>query len=396
MTRRLFNERVALCAGIVFAASEPTLFLGNLATYDATALLLLTVSAWLVVRTTDFGWPAYLLAAPLMLLAVATKYATLLFIPSVIVLAGLAVAPRRGGKAAFGRPIALAALFAALCAGLIYVAGPDYMTGFKFTTLTRFQGTSSTSSLLWDCAQWVGVPLLLALIGAVAYTKKPATDPKGQIASAGSSLQRALLGAVLGGTILLAPLEQIRIHTETSLFKHVGFGLVIAAPIVGVGLDRVIGDHFRRIQIGIAVWGVALAVGMTAANNQFNGWPNSALFVSAMAHYLRPDARYLVEVDEVPIYYLRNYPDAQPSQFTSTYYIGYFDNTQGKLLTGNDGYIAAIKAGYFQVVAYNYSTTPATDGVIARALAQSPLYRLANVIPNGNDTVRQYIWVKSG
>jgi hypothetical protein len=396
MTRRLFNERVALCAGIVFAASEPTLFLGNLATYDATALLLLTVSAWLVVRTTDFGWPAYLLAAPLMLLAVATKYATLLFIPSVIVLAGLAVAPRRGGKAAFGRPIALAALFAALCAGLIYVAGPDYMTGFKFTTLTRFQGTSSTSSLLWDCAQWVGVPLLLALIGAVAYTKKPATDAKGQIASAGSSLQRALLGAVLGGTILLAPLEQIRIHTETSLFKHVGFGLVIAAPIVGVGLDRVIGDHFRRIQIGIAVWGVALAVGMTTANNQFNGWPNSALFVSAMAHYLRPDARYLVEVDEVPIYYLRNYPDAQPSQFTSTYYIGYFDNTQGKLLTGNDGYIAAIKAGYFQVVAYNYSTTPATDGVIARALAQSPLYRLANVIPNGNDTVRQYIWVKSG
>jgi hypothetical protein len=103
-----------------------------------------------------------------------------------------------------------------------------------------------------------------------------------------------------------------------------------------------------------------------------------------------------VEVDEVPIYYLRNYPDAQPSQFTSTYYIGYFDNTQSKLLTGNDGYIAAIKAGYFQVVAYNYSTTPATDGVIAHALAQSPLYRLADVIANGNDTVRQYIWVKGG
>jgi hypothetical protein len=135
---------------------------------------------------------------------------------------------------------------------------------------------------------------------------------------------------------------------------------------------------------------------MTTANNEFNAWPNSALFVADMSHYLRPDARYLVEVDEVPIYYLRSYPDAQPRQFTSTYYIGYYDTARRRFLTGNDGYTAAIKAGYFQVVAYNYSTTPATDAAIARALAQSPLYRLANVIPNGNDTVRQYIWVRSG
>jgi hypothetical protein len=159
MTRRLFNARVALCAAIVFAVSEPTLFLGNLATYDASALCLLAVSAWLIVRTTSFGWPAYLLAAPLLVLAVATKYATLLFVPSIIALAGLAAARGRGGSdlpggrpphtppprtGAFGRPLALAALFVALCAILAYVTGPDYLTGFKFTTLTRFQGTSST------------------------------------------------------------------------------------------------------------------------------------------------------------------------------------------------------------------------------------------------------------
>ena len=395
MTRRLFNERVALCAGLVFAVAEPTLYLGNLATYDASALCLLAAAAWLVVRTAEFRWPAYLLAAPLVVLAVATKYATLLYIPSLIALAGLASAPKRGRKALFGRPAALTALLVALCAALAYVAGP---TTWSASSSRRWNGSRArapTSHLLWDCAQWIGVPLVLAVIGAVAFTRRPATEAKEQIASAGTRLYRALLGAALGATILLAPIEQIRIHTETSLHKHVGFGLVIAAPIVGVGLARVIGDHFRRIQVGIAVWAIALVVGMTTANNEFNGWPNSALLVADISHYLRPDARYLVEVDEVPIYYLRDHPDAQPSQFTSTYYIGYFDPKQQQLLTGNAGFTAAIQAGYFQVVAYDYSTTPATDGVIARALAQNPHYRLATVIPNGNDTVRQYVWVRS-
>ena len=67
---------------------------------------------------------------------------------------------------------------------------------------------------------------------------------------------------------------------------------------------------------------------------------------------------------------------------------------QGAFLTGNAGYVAAIKAGYFQVIAYNYQTTPAADDVIARTLVTDPDYALAAVIPNGNDTVRQYIWVK--
>ena len=50
MSRRLFNERVALCAAIGFAVTEPALYVGRLATYDATALFLLTLATWLVVR----------------------------------------------------------------------------------------------------------------------------------------------------------------------------------------------------------------------------------------------------------------------------------------------------------------------------------------------------------
>jgi hypothetical protein len=48
------------------------------------------------------------------------------------------------------------------------------------------------------------------------------------------------------------------------------------------------------------------------------------------------------------------------------------------------------------VVAFDYQTTPAVDAVLARTLATDPDYSLAEVIPNGNDSVRQYIWVKTG
>ena len=393
MSRRLFNERVALCAAITFAVAEPTLFLGSLATYDATALCLLAVAAWLVVRTAAFRWPAYLLAAPVAVLAVAAKYASLLFVPSIVVLAGVAAVQKPWRKALIA-PVALGLTTAGLLVGVLYLAGPDYLTGIKFTTLNRFQGNSSVSSLLWDCVQWIGVPFALAVIGAVAYAWRPFTEPGEEVAPGGGRARRALLGAVMVGSLLLAPAEQIRIHTFVSLQKHVGFGLLLAAPIIGVGLARIVGDHFRRAQIGIAVWGAALALGMTQANNLFNAWPNSTVLVTDMTKYLRPGAHYLVEVDEVPIYYLRGHADAQPSQFTSTYYIGYVDK-QGAFLTGNAGYVAAIKAGYFQVIAYNYQTTPAADDVIARTLVTDPDYALAAVIPNGNDTVRQYIWVKS-
>jgi Dolichyl-phosphate-mannose-protein mannosyltransferase len=391
LSRRLFNERVGLCAALIFAVVEPTLFLGDLATYDASALLLLALASWIVVRTAAFRWPVYLLAAPVAALAVATKYASLLFVPGIVVLAGLAAWPARK-RMALVPPVALGVVTGGMLITAVQLAGPNYRQGIEFTTLQRFSGTSSTGSLLWDCLQWAGVPLALAVVGAIGYAIRPYTEPGEHLAPGGGRLRRVALGVLMAGSALLAPAEQIRIHTFVSLQKHIGFGLFLAAPIAGVGLARIVGDHFRRAQVGIAVWGAALALGMTQANNLFNAWPNSTVFVADFARYLQPGARYLVEVDEVPIYYLRNHADAQPDQFTSTYYIGFGGN--GQFLTGNAGYVAAIKAGYFRVVAYNFQTTPAVDSVIARTLAADPLYRLAAAIPNGNDTVTQYIWVR--
>jgi hypothetical protein len=143
------------------------------------------------------------------------------------------------------------------------------------------------------------------------------------------------------------------------------------------------------MQVGIAVWGAVLALGMTQANDLVNAWPDSSVSVVQMARYLSPGARYLVEVPEVPIYYLRGRPDAQPDQFTST-----FNFTFGGL-SGAAAYAEAVKDGYFSVVAFDYGATSATDQAIAHALAINPDYRLAVIIPE-NTGGREYIWVRNG
>jgi hypothetical protein len=387
LTRRLFNERVGLCAAVIFSVTESALFLGHLATYDAPSLFLLALATWIVVRTASFRWPGYLLAAPPIALAVATKYAAGLFVPTIVVLSALAAWPYRGRRALIA-PAALGAAVAALLAGALYLGGPVYLTGVRFTTTARFQGTTATSLLLRDSLMWGGLPFALAVIGTVAYGMRARTEPGELIADAAGRAWRVTLGVVLTGTALLAPADQIHIHTLTSLQKHIGFGLFFAAPFAGIGLTRIIGDHFRRAQVGIAIWGAALVIGMTQANNLFDGWPGSAGFVPVLAHYLQPGAHYLVEVDEVPIYYLRNHADAQPDQFTSTYFIGYHG------LTGQAGFVAAIKAGYFKVVAFDGQVTPALDNVLASTLRANPDYRLAAAVPANGHTVTYYVWVR--
>ncbi|MBO0809045.1 MAG: hypothetical protein J2P32_12180, partial [Actinobacteria bacterium] len=119
----------------------------------------------------------------------------------------------------------------------------------------------------------------------------------------------------------------------------------------------------------------------------------SQAMVAAMRRYLQPGARYLVEVDEVPIYYLQDYLDAEPRQFTSTFLINY-RAADGRVLTGTAGYVAAIRAGYFRVVCYDRQVTPDLDNTIQRVLQADPDYRLAATIPYGNGAGSYYIWVK--
>ena len=108
-TARLYGQRAALLATALFATLAGTQFLGAFATYDAMALFLLALAAWLGVRCADCqGWTrAILLITTGVLLAAAdaVKYATALFTPVVIVVVAMTVWRKRGGSAGtYGRP----------------------------------------------------------------------------------------------------------------------------------------------------------------------------------------------------------------------------------------------------------------------------------------------------
>ena len=102
MTRRLFGPWAAYLSAALFAALGPTQFLGAFATYDAMALFLIAAAAWCVVAAPGRDDSSWLLIAGAVLLALAnaTKYASLLFDPTVVALGGLTVV--MGGGAGDG------------------------------------------------------------------------------------------------------------------------------------------------------------------------------------------------------------------------------------------------------------------------------------------------------
>jgi hypothetical protein len=347
-----------------------------------------------MVRTAISRWPLFLLAAPVAALAVATKYAGLLFVPTIAVLPVLTAWPYHRRRV-FAYPVIFGIAVAALLYGAVRWGGHSYIQALQQTTTSRAQGTTTLSQILRESVKWGGLQFGVAVLGTIAYAWRPRTDPDEEISPAGSRLRRILLGLLLTGTALLAPAYQAHLHTDVSFHKHIGFGLFFAAPMAGVGLARIIGDHFRRPQLGIGIWGVAILLGMTQSAILFGGWGNSSGLINVLARQLKPGARYLVEVPEVPVYYLQGRKGALATQFYSTFVIFYVD-PQGQTLTGDAGFEVAIKNGFFQVIAYEGTITPSVDNILASELKKSSLYRLAATVPDNTQyhSGTYYVWVK--
>ena len=372
LSKRLFGTRAGLCAAGLYCCGEATVFLGGLATYDAPALFLLALAAWIVVRFAESTWPVYLIAAFPLTLAVGTKYAALIFVPVVIGLALLTSLPKSGAWA-LARPVALIAAVGCLLYTALKIAGPEALTGVEVTTTNRAQGTDPASLILKDSAEWGGVVFVASVVGAWFLMRLPRTDRH---------------------AALLAPAYQLHLHTAVSLQKHVGFGLFFAAPLAGYGIVRLVGPNLHRVQLGIAVAVLGFALGMSQSLFQFHVWPNSTALVDEILRYQEPNAHYLVSSDEVEIYSLRGDPDAEPAQFDSTFFFGYVD-TKGQYITGDPAYTEAIAAGYFQVIAYSGTDSPAVEQMLAEELYHDPDYRLVAQIPEPTSygPTYYYVWV---
>ena len=179
-------------------------------------------------------------------LANATKYASILFDPTIVALGALVVARRRGTKAAVGRGGMIAACTVAMDAGLLALGGSVYFTGLLSTTVSRAVGGNRASMVLTDASRWIGIACIPAAIGVVVA-----------LARRRDRVQAAIV-TVLAVSGVLAPLNQARIHTTTSLSKHVDFGAWFAAVAAGFLIMQLARVSLRRwAAAGLALAGAA-------------------------------------------------------------------------------------------------------------------------------------------
>jgi hypothetical protein len=396
VTRRLLSSRpAAFYAAALFAWLGTAEFLGAFATYDAMALMLLAVATWLGVRAIDADyWLRYgLLAAGGLSIALAdaAKYASTLFNPVVIGVVLLAA------WRADGRRTALDAAGAMLLAAAVPltvgydVGGSSYGAGITSTTLTRSQGVASVRSVLNVSTNATGIVAVLAVLGAIVIiVRRPGWTT-------------VLLACTLAGAEFLAPAEQARIHTLTSLFKHVGYGAWFACVIGGFLLAELPGLLARLSRVAKAAraagagvrprWAlvtggtIALAVVLVAgvydipvANGQYGDWADSGPMIAEMSKLVTPSGYYMVEDPSVATYYLGS--KVPFSHIDSTYAnFSYTDPQTHKLLIGYAAFADSISRGYFNDIVLAFGDTFGQDEAIVQDMNTDHNYRLIDTIP---------------
>jgi Dolichyl-phosphate-mannose-protein mannosyltransferase len=403
VTWRLLSSRTAaFFAAALFACLGTAQFLGAFATYDAMALMLLALATWLGVRATEAdGALRYTLlcAAGFGLAAAdAAKYASALFNPVVLAVVALA-AWRADGRKAGLDSLGVMGLAAILPLTIGYdLGGPSYGQGITSTTLTRTASNASVRAVLDLSAHATGIIAVLAVLGAVLITTRRPGWPT------------VALAWSLAAAEFLAPAEQARIHTLTSLFKHVGYGAWFACVMAGYLLaelpsllarlarSRAAGTAGRAgtprergasprprwalvagTAVGLAAVMMAGVFGVTVANGQYGDWADSGPMIAELTRLVQPGGYYMVEDPSVVTYYLGS--KVEFSHVDSTYTaFNYVDPQTHKMLFSFAGFADSIKHGYFNDIVLAFGDTFGQDEAIVQDMGQDHNYRLIDTI----------------
>ena len=402
--QRLFGRVAAFAACALFISLGSTQALGAFATYDPMALALLVTGAYCAVRAADASeeapwWP---LCATMLALSNATKYTTALWDPFVIAILVIRVYPRLGLGSAIRRAAGVAALTASLLALGLAVGGNFYVSGITSTTLARAAGGYSRSAMAHQVWLWIGWVLVLAALGLLvaAFVRR--------------SREHLALVAVLLLAGLAAPLNQMRITTDTSLQKHVDFGAwfaCIAAGYVVTSLAKALPGLLRktpvRVLTGTVLTAAALSLtvspGLAQAKAYFHEWPNAEPVADVMRPYVTMgNDQYLVEDYDIEAYYLKN--DVHWQQWNNTWSFGYYSHDLHKYISGSPAFVDAVKNHYFALIVLDYGDTSATDHLITATMKACPDdcgYHVIKEVPytgatwQGQFTIWQYQGVKS-
>jgi hypothetical protein len=377
-TRRLYGDLAAFFAAAIWAVLGPTLFLSAYATYDAISISLLALAAWLVTRRAGDHVTIWMVAAGVTLaLADAAAYSTIIFDPVVVLLAIFSAWPQ-GGKVAIRRGVLLGAATFSAAYGSLLFAGSYYLTGVHETVLARVVGSVKSSAILLEVVPWIGVVTVMAMTGMI-------------LAAAQHRKIDLWLMGLFAVADLLAPLEQARIHTSTSVYKHVDVGAWFVAIAAGYAMSKLItvwrSSAVRIVLVTVALGGVTVVtvMGFTQAWTLFSGWPDSASYVSALKPLVaRTNGPLLSESSEILEYYLpsagydwQRWSNTFSINLPSGVPVGYVNSidTPGSLPV----YEMLVKRGYFSLIVLNGATST-LDQPLSVYLAHDPNYRIVTKV----------------
>jgi Dolichyl-phosphate-mannose-protein mannosyltransferase len=396
--RRLHSDIAAFGGCAAFVALGATQSLGAIATSDAMALCLMAACAYFAVRAAlaERHWIPWLpLAASALVLGNATKYATALWDPFIVLLFFIALGRLGSGRKALIRAFFLVIAFFVVLGGAVAAGGRAYVTAIRTATLDRAPGSGpSRPVLIEDVKSWIGWVLLLCLAGIVA------------------AILRSEWGNTLTALVCLlaacaAPAAQFRIDVLGSLVDNVDFGAWFGCLAVGY-LVHVLANVMITAKearfIGVVltcgmVWLVG-AGGLAQSAQYMNSWPVTNNLAAAVA----PDVshgsqRYLVEDDSVLQYDLRGSSSWQQWQNTGS--LTFYDPRQGRTVGGAKAYDAAVTDHYFSLIILDGQATPSVDAEIVHTMAECDAscgYQLIAIVPYQGTTVAGHftVWQYKG
>ena len=383
---RLFGRRAGFFAAALWAVLGPTLKLGAFATFDAMSLCLMALAAWCAVRSSGqrhaTGWTLATGAA--MILSDLTAYSSLIFDPIIFVLIGISALDTFGWNVAKARCTSLIAYVVTGFAILFKLGGPWYAHGIVITVFERAPSNSPATAVIAQAWSWT--TYIVCLVGAAIIISMIVER----------TWPARLMPLLMLVALLVVPLEQARIHTLTSLDKHVAVSTWFAAIAAGYCIDRLIDlVRLRMIRI-LATASCAIAmvipvgIGLQQAQELFASWPNAASFVT----WFQPIAKantgpMLVETPTLAEYYTAAGDKWKlwSSTFNITLPSGHVVDEHGRVGFPDNAseFARYISEGYFSIVAlHHHGFDNQLDHDISRILERNPNYRIVAIIPYGD------------
>lgn len=383
ITKCMFGRNSAVVAAVLFSVQGPILFLGRLATYDAMCILLLTLGLFFAIRAdTIRGLRNWFILAIVLMLAVLSKYAGLLFVPPILAVLGWKTIQghglRRGIAISLWR-IGIITTVMILSAVLLAASNRDIAEGLNSTTTARVALIVATQSALLQRAVVIAGPLvLLALLGCILSGRKS-----------------ILVNLIFLGATLLAPAYHIYKTEIVSMHKHMAFSILFAAPLAGYAVTRLAGldraaEPQRRWTIALVIGLATFSLGFTQARGFYSEWSDSSDLITMLRTQVRPNGRILAEESEVPRYYLQDIVSFW--QWNNLYWF-YYTDKQGLALQDTGAYKAAIREGYWDLIVFRYGPNAAKAHEIDGDLQSGIGYTLITKVPITTSTGTGEYWV---